>query len=157
RCLRPRFPALRHRIGRRGAAIPERVGFRLSCKEKVGGGNSPLKLFDKRTAQVLFTALAFVVALLFIYFAWRALIAFVFAVFFAYLLEAPVARLQTWLRGSRPAAIAVVYAVFLGLLVLVFSLLGPPIAQETQKLTQQAPEWANRITSRQIAEQVGGH
>jgi predicted PurR-regulated permease PerM len=43
------------------------------------------------------------------------------------------------------------------LLVLVFFLLGPPIAQEAQKLTQQAPEWANRITSRQIAEQVGGH
>src|SRR5262249_56330866 len=108
-------------------------------------------------AQVLFTALAFVLALLFIYFAWRAIIAFVFAVFFAYLLEAPVARFQTWLRGSRPAAIAVVYAIFLGALVLVFFLLGPPIAQEAQKLTQQAPEWANRITSRQIAEQVGTH
>jgi predicted PurR-regulated permease PerM len=116
-----------------------------------------LKLFDKRTAQVLFTALAFGLTLLFIYFAWRALIAFLFAVFFAYLLEAPVSRFQTWLRGSRPAAIAVVYAIFLGLLVLVFSLLGPPIAQEAQKLAQQAPEWANRITSRQIAEQVGGH
>jgi predicted PurR-regulated permease PerM len=116
-----------------------------------------LKLFDKRTAQVLFTALAFALTLLFIYFAWRALIAFLFAVFFAYLLEAPVSRFQAWLRGSRPAAIAVVYAIFLGVLVLVFFLLGPPIAQEAQKLTQQAPEWTNRITSRQIAEQVGTH
>lgn len=116
-----------------------------------------MKLFDKRTAQVLFTFLAFALTLLFIYFAWRALIAFLFAVFFAYLLEAPVSRFQIWLSGSRPAAIAVVYAIFLGLLVLVFSLLGPPVAHEAEKLTQQAPEWGNRITSRQIAEQVGGH
>jgi predicted PurR-regulated permease PerM len=121
------------------------------------GSWSRLKLFDKRTAQVLFTALAFALTLLFIYFAWRALIAFLFAVFFAYLLEAPVSRFQTWLRGSRPAAIAVVYVIFIGVLVLVFFLLGPPIAQEAEKLTQQAPEWANQITSRKIAEQVGTH
>lgn len=116
-----------------------------------------MKFFDKRTAQVLFTALAFVLALLFIYFAWRALIAFLFAVFFAYLLEAPVSRLQIWFRGSRPAAIAAVYALLLGAMVLVSSLLVPQIAQEAEKLTQQAPEWTNRITSRQIAQQVGGH
>jgi predicted PurR-regulated permease PerM len=113
-----------------------------------------LKLFDKRTAQVLFTALVFGLVLLFLYSAWRAIIAFLFAVFFAYLLEAPVSKFQSWFRGSRPAAIAVVYMLFLAVLVVVFSLLGPPIAQEAQKLTQQAPEWANKISSGQIAEQV---
>jgi predicted PurR-regulated permease PerM len=116
-----------------------------------------MRFFDKRTAQVLFTALAFGLVLSFIYFAWRAIIAFLFAVFFAYLLEAPVSRFQTWFRGSRIAAIALVYLILLLVLVLVFSLLGPPMAQEAQKLAQQAPEWANKITSRQIAEQVGTH
>jgi predicted PurR-regulated permease PerM len=115
-----------------------------------------LQIFDKRTAQVLLTALVFGLGLLFLYSAWRAIIAFLFAVFFAYLLEAPVSRLQNWFRGSRGAAIAVVYLVFAGVLVVTLSLLGPPVAQEAQKLTQHAPEWANRITSRQIAEQVGG-
>jgi len=118
---------------------------------------SALKFFDKKTAQVLFTVLVFGVALLFLYSAWRAIIAFLFAIFFAYLLEAPVSRLQRWLRGSRASAIAVVYLIILAALVLVFSLLGPPVVQEAQQLAQQAPEWGNKITSRQIAEQVGTH
>jgi predicted PurR-regulated permease PerM len=116
-----------------------------------------LKLFDKKTAQVLFTALLFGLVLLFLYSAWRAIMAFLFAVFFAYLLEAPVSKFQAWFRGSRTAAIAVVYLLFLGALVVVFSLLGPPVVQETQKLAQQAPEWAGRISSGQIAEQLGTH
>ena len=116
-----------------------------------------MQIFDKKTAQVLFTALIFALVLLFLYSAWRAILAFVFAVFFAYLLEAPVTKLQHWLRGSRVAAIGVVYMVFAAVLVMVVSFLGPPVARETQKLAQQTPEWANRITSRQIAEQLGGH
>lgn len=116
-----------------------------------------MRFLDKRTTQVLCTALIFGLALLFLYAAWRAILAFLFAIFFAYLLEAPVSRLQRWLRGSRGAAIAVVYLLFAVVMVIVLSLMGPPVAQEAQKLTQQAPEWANRITSGQIAEQVGTH
>jgi predicted PurR-regulated permease PerM len=114
-----------------------------------------LKLFDKRTAQILFTALVFGVVLLFFYAARRALMAFLFSIFFAYLLESPVARLTHWFRGSRTAAIAVVYLLFLGVLVLVISLAGPPIAQETQKLTQQAPEWASSVSTGSIVSQLG--
>jgi predicted PurR-regulated permease PerM len=113
-----------------------------------------LTLFDKKTAQALLTALVFVLVLLFLYFAWRALIAFLFAIFFAYLLEAPVSRLQKWMRGSRPLAIAAVYLIMIAILVLVISLLGPHIAQETQKLAQQTPEWANRISSGNILTQL---
>jgi predicted PurR-regulated permease PerM len=114
-----------------------------------------LKLFDKKTAQALFTALVFALVLLFLYAAWRAILAFVFAIFFAYLLAAPVSRFQRWFRGSRPAAIAVVYLIFLGILVLVLALLGPPVVQEAQKLAQQVPEWANQITPGQIAQRLG--
>ena len=114
-----------------------------------------MTLFDKKTAQALFTALVFVLVLLFLYFAWRALIAFLFAILFAYLLEAPVSRFQKWLRGSRPLAITAVYLIMIGALVLVISLLGPAIGQETQKLAQQTPGWANRISSGNIVEQFG--
>ncbi|HEV3041024.1 MAG TPA: AI-2E family transporter [Candidatus Angelobacter sp.] len=114
-----------------------------------------MKPFDQKTVQVLFTILVFLLGLLFIYFAWRALIAFLFAMFFAYLLEAPVSRLQVWLRGSRNAAIAMVYLIFFSLLVLVFVLAAPPVVQEAQKLIQQAPKLAENIDSGQLASQVG--
>lgn len=114
-----------------------------------------MTLFDKKTAQALFTALLFGLVLLFLYSAWRAIIAFLFAIFFAYLLEPLVARFQGWFRGSRPAAIAVVYLLFAGVLVLVLSLLGPPIAKEAQQLTERAPEWASNVSSGRIFQQLG--
>ncbi len=114
-----------------------------------------MKPFDQKTVRVLFTALVFCLGLLFVYAAWRALIAFLFAIFFAYLLEAPIAQLQRWLRGSRGAAIAVVYLVFFALLVMVFVLAGPPVIQEAQTLVQQAPELAKNIDSGQLARQIG--
>jgi len=114
-----------------------------------------LKLFDKKTAQALFTALVFALALLFLYAAWRAIITFLFAIFFAYLLEAPVSRLQGWLRGSRSGAIAVVYLVLITGLVVAFSLAGEQVIQQGQKLMQQAPQWSEQISSGQIIQQVG--
>jgi predicted PurR-regulated permease PerM len=117
--------------------------------------SEPLKLFDKKTAQVLFTALLFGLVLLFLYFAWRALLAFLFSMLFAYLLEAPVTKFQKWLRGSRSLAIAAVYLILIGVLVGVFSLLGPQVGEETRTLAQQAPAWANRISSGNIVQQLG--
>jgi predicted PurR-regulated permease PerM len=114
-----------------------------------------LKPFDPKTVRGLLTILVFCLGLLFIYAAWRALIAFLFAIFFAYLLEAPISRLQVWLRGSRSAAIAVVYLIFFSLLILVFVLAGPPVVQEAQKLIQQAPRLTENIDSGQLARQVG--
>jgi predicted PurR-regulated permease PerM len=114
-----------------------------------------VKLFDKKTAQALLTVLVFVLALMFLYVAWRAIITFLFAIFFAYILEAPVSRLQRWLKGSRPAAIAVVYLLFAGVLFVTFSLLGPPVMDEAQKLMQQAPELGERITSGNLIKQLG--
>jgi predicted PurR-regulated permease PerM len=114
-----------------------------------------LKLFDKRTAQALFTALVFAVALLFLYSAWRALLAFLFAIFFAYLLEAPVYRLQLWFRGRRGLAIAAVYLISAGALTILFAIAGPPIAHEAQKLAQHAPELANNVVSGNVVRQLG--
>lgn len=104
-----------------------------------------MKLVDNKTAQVLFTALLFAVAAAFLYAAWRVIIAFLFAIFFAYLLEAPVSRLESWLKGSRKAAIAVVYLIFIALLIVIFVLAGPPVVQEVQKLMQQSPHLSEKI------------
>jgi predicted PurR-regulated permease PerM len=114
-----------------------------------------LKLFDKKTAQALLTLLVFALALMFLYFAWRAIITFLFAIFFAYILEAPVSRLQGWLKGSRSAAITVVYVVLIAVLVVAFLLVGPPVMQEGQKLMQQAPEMGERIKSGSLVQQLG--
>jgi predicted PurR-regulated permease PerM len=114
-----------------------------------------LKLFDKKTAQALMTILVFGLILIFLYVAWRALITFLFAIFFAYILEAPVSKLQNWLRGSRPASIAVVYLLFAGLLVATLSLLGPPVMDEAQKLMQQAPELEAKFSSGALLKQLG--
>jgi predicted PurR-regulated permease PerM len=114
-----------------------------------------LKLFDKKTAQALLTLLVFALALMFLYFAWRAIITFLFAIFFAYILEAPVSRLQGWLKGSRSAAITVVYVVLIAVLVVAFALVGPPVMQEGQKLMQQAPEMGERIKSGSLVQQLG--
>ncbi len=83
------------------------------------------------------------------------IIAFLFAIFFAYLLEEPVSRLQGWFRGSRMAAIAVVYAVFFALLATILVSALPQVTQEAQTLMQQSPQLAMRISSGEIARQVG--
>ena len=101
------------------------------------------------------TVLVFALILMFLYAAWRAIIAFLFAIFFAYILEAPVSKLEKWLRGSRPSAIALVYVLFAGLLVVTFSLLGPPVMDEAQKLTQQAPELEAKLSSGALLRQLG--
>src|SRR5215470_5304422 len=120
-----------------------------------GALGTDLKLFDKKTAQALFTALVFALALLFLYAAWRAIITFLFAIFFAYLLEAPVSRLQGWLKGSRMRAILVVYVILIVGLGVVFSLVGEKVVEEGQRLMQQAPQWSEQIRSGQIVQRIG--
>ncbi|HEY7402601.1 MAG TPA: AI-2E family transporter [Candidatus Angelobacter sp.] len=114
-----------------------------------------MKFFDKKTAQALLTALVFAVSLLFLYSAWRAIICFLFSIFFAYLLDAPVSRLQGLLKGSRPAAIAVVYLILIFGLGVVFSLAGEQVMQQGQKLMEQAPAWAEKVTSGSFVQQIG--
>lgn len=113
-----------------------------------------MRFFDKTTAQALFTALVFVLVLMFLYSAWRAIIAFLFAIFFAYLLEAPVGRLEKWFRGSRGGAIAAVYAIFLAGLSILFVAVGPTVMDEANKLRRQTPELMERIGSGNLVTQL---
>ncbi len=113
-----------------------------------------MKFFDRKTAQALFTALVFALALLFLYSAWRAIIAFLFAIFFAYLLEAPVTYFEKLLRGWRGAAIAAVYAIVIAGLVVLFFLVGSNAISQAQTLAKQAPELATRLKSGVLVQQI---
>jgi predicted PurR-regulated permease PerM len=114
-----------------------------------------LQLFDRKTAQVLLTATLFCLAGLFLIAAWRVIIAFLFAIFLAYLLEAPVARVARWLGGSRAAAITVIYLMMMALIAVLLMSTVPAVMREGQQLRQQAPQWAQSISSGQIVDQIG--
>jgi len=113
-----------------------------------------LTFIDTRTARVLFTALLFVLALSFLYVARRTLIAFLFAIFFAYLVDPAVAKLEGWMRG-RGRAIAAIYLLLLVLIVTFFFFLGPRIGRQTQRFSESMPEVLKKVSSGDIAEQIG--
>ena len=75
-----------------------------------------MSLIDVRTTRVLFTVLVFTLALGFLYIARRTLIAFLFAIFFAYLVDPAVSRVEKWVHG-RGRAIAVIYLLLVVLVV----------------------------------------
>jgi predicted PurR-regulated permease PerM len=112
-----------------------------------------LPLADGRTARVIITVLLFALGLGFLYVARQTLIAFLFAIFFAYLMSPVVSQLERLLHG-RGRAIAVIYSLLLGLLILFFVAMGPRIGRESARLSQSLPALA-QLSSGQIAEQLG--
>ncbi len=97
---------------------------------------------DGRTARVLITVLLFALGLGFLYAARQTLIAFLFAIFFAYLMSPLVSSLEKLLHG-RGRAIAVIYLLLLGLVVLFFVSMGPRIGRESARLGSRCPRWLN--------------
>jgi predicted PurR-regulated permease PerM len=113
-----------------------------------------LLLTDSRTARVLVTFLLFALALGFLYVARVTLITFLFAIFFAYLMGPLVNRMERLLRG-RGRAIAVIYTCLLALVVLFFVVVGPKVTREGGKLGQSLPGLLARLSSGQLATQIG--
>jgi predicted PurR-regulated permease PerM len=113
-----------------------------------------MSLIDTRTARVLFTVLLFLLAIGFLYEAHDTLIAFLFAIFFAYLVDPAVSRVQKWTR-SRGWAIAVIYFLLVALLVTFFFVVGPRIGHQAQTLSESLPSLLDKVSSGQIAEQIG--
>jgi predicted PurR-regulated permease PerM len=113
---------------------------------------------DRRTVSVLITILLFAGIGAFVYGARSVIMAFLFAIFFAYLLDPWVSRLQLWTsisRGSRSLAILEVYALLAVILTIVLLLIGPRIMDESRKLSVALPGLLDKITSGQIARQIG--
>lgn len=113
-----------------------------------------MALIDGRATRVLFTVLLFALGLGFLYVARRTLIAFLFAVFFAYLVDPAVSRVQRWTK-RRGIAIAVIYALIVFMLATFFFFVGPNIGREAQKLTESLPSLLEKVSSGQIAEEIG--
>jgi predicted PurR-regulated permease PerM len=113
-----------------------------------------MSLIDTRTTRVLFTVMLFALALGFLYIARRTLIAFLFAVFFAYLMDPAVSRVEKWVKG-RGLAIGVIYLLLVALLVTFFFFVGPQIAHQAQRLSESLPKLLETVSSGQIAEQIG--
>jgi predicted PurR-regulated permease PerM len=113
-----------------------------------------MSLIDLRTTRVLFTALLFVLALGFLYVAHYTLMAFLFAVFFAYLVDPAVSRLDRWTRG-RGRAIAVIYIFLIVLLATFFFFVGPKIAHQAQRLRANLPTVLDKVRSGEIAQDIG--
>lgn len=114
-----------------------------------------MPVFDARTGRVLCTIIVVAAVLAFLYAARRMLIVFLFAIFFAYLIDPLVSHVQRWVKGSRGKAIAVVYVALLAVLALFLLLLGSRLMQESSRLVHQGPELYQKLASGQIAWTVG--
>jgi predicted PurR-regulated permease PerM len=113
-----------------------------------------LLLADSKTARVIVTVLLFALGLGFLYVARATLIAFLFAIFFAYLMSPLVSRLEKLLRG-RDRAIAVIYALLLALVVVFFVIVGPMVTREGARLGKALPDLLAKLSSGEIATKLG--
>lgn len=98
--------------------------------------------------------LLFALALGFLYVAHVTLIAFLFAIFFAYLMSPLVNHFERLLRG-RSRAIALIYACLLAIVVIFFVEVGPKVTAEGAKLGHSLPAMLERLNSGQLATQIG--
>ena len=112
-----------------------------------------MTLFDPRTARILFTIMAFVVGLGLIYVLRQALLIFLFAIFFAYLMEPLVSRLESLVR-TRARAIAILYLLLMSTLVTFFFFVGPQIGREASRLGAALPQIVDKVNNGQIAVQI---
>src|SRR5271170_3230099 len=113
-----------------------------------------MSLIDVRTSRVLFTVLLFALALGFLYITRRTLIAFLFAVFFAYLVDPAVSRVEKWTR-SREAAVGIIYFLLLLLVITFFFFVGPRIGRQGQRLGDAIPQLLDQVSSGNIAVTIG--
>jgi predicted PurR-regulated permease PerM len=103
---------------------------------------------------VIVTVLLFALGLGFLYVARATLIAFLFAIFFAYLMGPLVTHLAKPLRG-RGRAIAVIYTLLLVLVVIFFVVVGPKVTREGGRLGESLPILLGQLSSGQLARQIG--
>jgi predicted PurR-regulated permease PerM len=111
-------------------------------------------IIDLRTTRVLFTILLFALVLGFLYVAHNTLIAFLFAVFFAYLMDPAISRVQKWTR-SRGLAIAAIYFLMISVLGLFFFFVGPNVVRQAQHFSELLPSLLEKVGSGQIAQEIG--
>jgi predicted PurR-regulated permease PerM len=115
-----------------------------------------MAFLDRRTVSVLFTILTFAGVLALLWLARLPVIAFIFAVFFAQLLEPIIQRFESWWRLSRGKAVAVTYLAIFGGLLIFGATVGPSIIQQGQRLSETLPGLLENVKSGNIAREFGG-
>jgi predicted PurR-regulated permease PerM len=114
-----------------------------------------VKLLDGRTLRVLVTTVLFIGALAIVFVGRRMFLALLFSIFFAYLLEPAVERVQRWLRRTRLQAIGLVYVV--GILAIGAAVVigWPTLQQESEYAATALPALTEKVGSGNIAWEVG--
>ena len=98
--------------------------------------------------------LLFALGLGFLYVTRETLIAFLFAIFFAYLMSPLVAHLERLLRG-RSRAIAAIYSLLIALVILFFVVVGPKVTREGARLGQALPGLLAELSSGDLTKRLG--
>jgi len=114
---------------------------------------------DHRTLSVLLTALLVALVSIVVYSARQILLLFVFAIFFAYLINPVVKFLQRhslFFRNLRGPAVVEVYLVFLIVMAALGYGLAPGVARRTVKLVDEVPALLDGLSTGEIATDLGG-
>ena len=116
-----------------------------------------VQIFDSRTARVLVTITAFIAIGAFLYGVRHTIVLFLFSIFFAYLVEPLVSRIQKTplARGSRALAIAEAYLCVVVVVGGLLTLFGPRLVQDTHRLIKTLPTLLENVTSGKIVWQLG--
>ena len=114
-----------------------------------------MALIDSRTVRVLVTTLFFALGLGFLYIARRTLIAFLFAIFFAYLVDP--SSIQLTEVDSRPGTRNCCHLSALCHFArsTLFFFVGPRTAREARRLGESWPSLTVRVTSGNLAQDIG--
>jgi predicted PurR-regulated permease PerM len=114
-------------------------------------------IFDQRTARVLSTILLFLAVGAFVWGARHTVIAFLFAIFFAYLLDPLVSLISNTRLGnrSRGRSILIAYLLLVAVIGTLLTLFGSKLVSEARALGGELPTLLERVKSGQIAHQIG--
>ena len=117
-----------------------------------------MAFLDRPTVRILVTIVFFVAIGAFVFTARSTLVAFVFAIFFAYVLDPAICLVQrhTGIIGrSRTRAIALIYIALIAVVALIFATLGARVVEEGKSLTKALPDLMPKVQTGQIAQQIG--
>jgi predicted PurR-regulated permease PerM len=97
---------------------------------------------DSRTARATWTIFLFILLLAFLYFVRQAILLFILAIFFAYMLSPVVDFVQRFLprRMSRTLSLAMVYVVLIAVLITGGIWLGSHLVEEATSLATRLPD-----------------
>lgn len=98
-----------------------------------------------QTARNVLAAVAVLAALYLVWLVRDIVLLLVLALFVAVALSAPVGAVQRRLRLPRAAAIALVYVLLLGAIVLIGSVVVPPLVEQVGALTREVPSYVQEV------------